>query len=365
MSLGLETSPLEEIEHHVQARAKHASMDMAVSAHRGSGRSRHGCTPFARVGGPGAPDRIRRAEVGGPRRFSMTPLLLALLSGSGMYLVLSSTPKASSANSSAEHGPPDGRRTTQAIREWLAQAGLDDVDPREFVAVLGGLGLVGAAVGWLLFAGPLSALALGLFAASFPLASYRVRRANRKAVALEAWPRLIEEIRVLTGSVGRSIPQALFDVGARGPAELRPVFEAAHREWLISTDFTRTVAVLKARMADPTADMVCETLLVAHELGGSEVDRRLAALAEDRSQDCQGRKDARARQAGARFARRFVLFVPVGMALAGMSVGNGRAAYRSSTGQMFVLAGISIVAACWMWAGRIMALPEEERVFAA
>src|SRR5205085_2522237 len=84
---------------------------------------------------------------------------------------------------------------------------------------------------------------------------------------------------------------------------------------------TRTCAVLKSRLADPTADATCETLLVAHEIGGTDLDRRLASLVEDRIQDLHGRKDARAKQAGVRFARRFVLAVPVGMALAGLSIG--------------------------------------------
>ena len=48
---------------------------------------------------------------------------------------------------------------------------------------------------------------------------------------------MIEEIRILTGSLGRSVPQALFEVGRRGPEELRPAFEAATRHWLVSTDF--------------------------------------------------------------------------------------------------------------------------------
>ena len=174
---------------------------------------------------------------------------------------------------------------------------------------------------------------------------------------------MIEEIRLLTGSVGRSIPQALFEVGRNGPDELRPAFAAAHREWLLSTDFGRTVDVLKAQLADPTADATLETLLIAHELGGADLGRRLEALAEDRRRDTHDRKDARAKQAGARFARRFVLIVPLGMALVGMSVGSGREAYRSGLGQVTVVAALAMVLACWLWAGRIMRLPDEERVF--
>ena len=74
-------------------------------------------------------------------------------------------------------------------------------------------------------------------------------------------------------------------------------------------------------------------------------------------------KDAAAKQAGARFARFFVLIVPAGMALAGMSVGTGRQAYQTPTGQLLVVVAIGLVVVCWVWAGRIMMLPEEERVF--
>jgi tight adherence protein B len=64
-----------------------------------------------------------------------------------------------------------------------------------------------------------------------------------------------------------------------------------------------------------------------------------------------------------RFARRFVLIVPVGMGLVGLSIGDGRDAYRTSAGQLAVVAGIAVVVGCWVWAGAIMRLPDDERVF--
>ncbi|MGQ0617829.1 MAG: type II secretion system F family protein [Acidimicrobiia bacterium] len=248
-------------------------------------------------------------------------------------------------------------------RDWLVQAGLGEVRLGEFAGVMAALFVAGSALGFAVFGGAVPALVVGGFAATAPVGSYHRRRDTRSAVSQEAWPRLIEEIRIQTGSLGRSIPQALFDVGRRGPEEMRGAFSAAHREWLITTDFERTVGVLKARLADPTADATCETLLVAHDLGGSDLDRRLDALVEDRIVDVQGRKDARARQAGARFARRFVLLVPLGMALAGMSIGEGRRAYGTATGQLLVICGLAMVAGCWAWAGRLMRLPQERRVF--
>jgi tight adherence protein B len=255
------------------------------------------------------------------------------------------------------------RPVRKSVDEWMAQAGLGEVRSTEFTAVVGSLFLIGAAIAFAVFGGVLAAVIAGLFAASFPVASYRARRERRRGDAREAWPRMIEEMRLLTGSLGRSVPQALFEVGRRGPAEMQPAFAAAHREWMISTDFGRTVEVLKRALADPTADATCETLLVAHEVGGSDLDRRLAALIEDRVQDLQGRKDARSKQAGVKFARRFVLLVPLGMALAGLSIGSGRRAYETTGGQLGVAVGLMMIVLCWVWASRLLQLPEEERVF--
>jgi len=255
------------------------------------------------------------------------------------------------------------RRRRPPARDVLTRAGLGDVAPGELAAVMAVLALLGGGGAWGLFGGVLPGALVGLFTATFPVAGARLRRERRLAEAREAWPRMIEEIRLLTSSVGQSIPQALFQVGARGPEEMRPGFESARREWLISTDFARTAAILKDRLADPTADAALETLLIAHEVGGSDVDRRLGALVEDRIADLQGRKDARARQAGVRFARRFVLLVPLGMAFVGLSIGTGRDAYASDAGQAAVLLGLVLLAACWFWAGRLLRLPEEERVF--
>ena len=120
---------------------------------------------------------------------------------------------------------------------------------------------------------------------------------------------------------------------------------------------------LQEAMADPTADVTCETLLVAHQLGGTDLDHRLAALAEDRITDTQGRKDAVARQASARFARWFTIVVPIGMALVGMSIGDGRAAYSTFYGQALVVVALLIMISCWGFASHIMRLPEEQRVF--
>lgn len=247
---------------------------------------------------------------------------------------------------------------------WLSQAGLSELRWRDVGAVCIAMFAIAALLSFAVFGGVASSVFAGVAFATVPPLVYRQRRAARLAAAQEAWPRMIEEIRVLTGHAGTSIPQALFQVGRRAPLELRDAFDSAHREWLLTTDFARALTVLQAKLADPTADAACETLLTAHEIGGVELDRRLVDLADDRLADVQGRKDARAKQAGARFARGFVLIVPLGMALVGLTIGEGRTAYQSAGGQAAVLLGFLVMTICWWWAGRIMTIPSEQRVFA-
>jgi len=248
--------------------------------------------------------------------------------------------------------------------DWLAQAGLGDLRWRDVAAVCSAMFMLSGLLTYAVFGGIVPAMFAGFATATVPPLVYRQRRRRRLAAAQEAWPRLIEEIRVLTGSAGTSIPQALFQVGRRAPIELRDAFDSAHREWLLTTDFARSIDVLKHALADPTADAACETLLTAHQIGGVDLDQRLIDLSEDRLADVQGRKDARAKQAGARFARAFVLIVPLGMAMVGLTIGDGRAAYQTTGGQIAVLVGFSIMLSCWLWAGRIMTIPSEQRVFA-
>lgn len=294
----------------------------------------------------------------------LVAFLVALIAAYGVFLVY--TAVALGWRRLVAPGPGRiGTRRARRVRldDYLVQAGLDQVRVAEFVAVEVVLFGVAAAAGFAVYGGWLVSAAVGLAAAVIPVASARSRRRARRELAREAWPRMLEEIRLQAVSLGRSIPQALLSVGMRGPEEMRAAFAAAQREWLISTDLDRTLDVLKGHLADPTADAVCETLLIAHEVGGTDVDRRLRALIDDRMMDLQGRKDARAKQAGVRFARSFVLVVPLGMALVGLAIGDGRAAYATAGGQAMILVAFALMGVCWVWAGRLLELPEEERVF--
>jgi tight adherence protein B len=295
----------------------------------------------------------------------MTGLIIALVAAYGVHLVYTSV---ALGWVGVRPGPPlpgrvdPGGRPGAVMRRQLERlAGAGPLG--ELVALSALAGGVGAAVGWFLFGGVLPPLAIAAAGALVPVASARGRNARRRRLAQESWPRIIEEIRIRATTLGRSVPQALFDAGRAAPPVLQPAFAEARREWLLSTDLERALDVLRDQLADPTADAVCETLLVAHQIGGGDLDRVLQALVDDRIMDLQGRKDAQSGQAGARFARSFTVVVPLGMALVGLSIGQGRASYGTPIGQLLVVVGLSVMAGCWAWAGRIMQVPPERRVF--
>lgn len=290
----------------------------------------------------------------------MIPLILAIVAAYGIHLLYSAY---AFGWDGAQPGPPRPAKEKDRTEDFLSGLGLGDLDLRTLFAAMVILLLAGLTLGLLLFGALLPALIIGLFTATVPIGIARVRHDRTIDQAHQAWPAIIEEIRLLTGTLGRSIPQATFEVGLRSHDGLRPAFEAANREWVISTDFGRSLEVLKRDLAHNTADVVAETLLTAHELGGGEVGNRLAALAQDRLTDQQHRRDAVARQSGVRFARWFTIVTPIGMALTGLSIGNGREAYGTATGQALVAVALLLVIACWVWAGRVMRLPTEDRVF--
>ena len=165
-------------------------------------------------------------------------------------------------------------------------------------------GLAGAAAAFVLFGAPVPALVGG-----------RVRRGDRRdldsrrgGAPIGAGCRRVAHGvggDARAGGRGRPAPSshALFHAGRRTPTAVSVGFAAAEREWHSSTDFGRALGVLKTELAEASTDVICETLLVAHQVGGTGVERRLEALIEDRVRELDLRRDAGSRQAGARFAR--------------------------------------------------------------
>lgn len=230
------------------------------------------------------------------------------------------------------------------------------------VLAIGGAVTAGAATASMFGVGIVSAAAgiLGGVAVHRVMAQTQARR---EAVTQELWPELLDTLRVDLAVTAVPLADALFAAARRLPPAICDRFATAERQWQNTLDVGKALDVLAARFDDATTDVVCASLRTVTDLPGVTVQQRLADLSHDLRTQIRHHKDAEATLAGARFARRFVVIVPVAMALVGSVLGDGRSAYASPAGQTAGLVALAVMIGCWWWASRLLRVPEPPRVF--
>lgn len=177
----------------------------------------------------------------------------------------------------------------------------------------------------------------------------------------EAWPDAIDSLASAVRA-GLGLPEALADLGRRGPEPLRPAFRAYGADLATTGSFGIALDRLKAGLADPVADRVAESLRVAREVGGTELGRLLRTLSTTLREEGRLRAEVVARQSWTVNAARLAVGAPW-LTLAVLALRpRSLAAYATPAG-MAVLAGAA--ATCWIaYRGmvRIGRLPHERRV---
>jgi tight adherence protein B len=105
---------------------------------------------------------------------------------------------------------------------------------------------------------------------------------------------------------GLSLPEAVAQLGHRGPVELREPFERFAHDYRAGGRFGDALDALKERLADPVADRIVEALRLTREVGGQDLGRLLRTLSGFLREDAATRGELEARQSwtvnGARVA---------------------------------------------------------------
>ena len=92
------------------------------------------------------------------------------------------------------------------------------------------------------------------------------------------WPEAVDHLASAVRA-GLSLPEALTQLGARGPEPLRAAFDAFGRDYQATGRFSDCLDRLKQRLSDPVGDRVVEALRIAREVGGGDLGRMLRSLA--------------------------------------------------------------------------------------
>lgn len=246
-------------------------------------------------------------------------------------------------------------------RDALIVAGLPRV-------TLGGLGAAGLGIGlvtWIVASGltrsPVIGLCLAAMAARAPFALVHSRARKRTGHLRDAWPEAVDNLA--SGiRAGLSLPEALAKLGDRGPERLRPAFASFARDFRATGRFEDCLDALKARLADPVADRIVESLRVTREVGGSDLGRVLRTLSAFLREDAHTRGELEARQSWTVNAARLAVVAPWVVLVLLSTREEAAAAYNSPAGvTVLALGGLSTVFAYRLMV-RVGRLPVEVRV---
>jgi type II secretion system protein len=192
--------------------------------------------------------------------------------------------------------PPQWRsRRSRLLADILVQAGAGRTSPTMFV--LGSIGL-GLLIG-LVFLGisrawPV-ALSFAVIFTAIPSLIISSRARSRRTRLRQVWPEAVDTL-VSGVRAGMSLPEALTNLGERGPEAVRPQFRAFATDYAASARFDSALDRLKARFADPVADRIVEALRLAHEVGGTDLGTLLRSLSQMLREDMRTRGELEARQ---------------------------------------------------------------------
>ena len=282
----------------------------------------------------------------------MAPLL-GVLFGAGLFLIWWSA---------WEQPEPAKRRPRPSrLEDLLRSAGIENVSALGLVSTCLGLA---AFVSLIFFAvtrsWPISAC-FGLFGGWLPMAVVRWRARKRTATLRQLWPDVVDHLRSAIRA-GLSLPEALIQLGDKGPEELRHVFRDFGADYRAGGQFDPALNRLKQRLADPVADRIVEALRLTREVGGSDLGRLLGTLAEFLRESARTRSELEARQSWTVNAARLAVAAPWIVMVLLATRPEAVAAYNTAMGAAVLLGGLVVSAFCYSVMLRIGALPEDERV---
>ncbi len=279
--------------------------------------------------------------------------LVGLLAGLGLFLVWTacwSVP--GQASRPARRGK---------LAELLQQAGVEQVTPSSLLASTLGLAVLAALLVLVLTGAAPVALCLGLFSGYVPFALLRWRARRRSSLLRGLWPDVVDHLRSAIRA-GLSLPEALIQLGAKGPVELRGEFVTFGADYRSTGHFDAALEKLKGRLADPVADRIIEALRLTRDVGGSDLGRLLGTLSEFLRDHARTRSELEARQSWTVNAARLAVAAPWIVLMLMATRPEAIAAYNSTAGWLVLGGGLLVSVVCYRLMLRIGALPVEQRV---
>ncbi|QKE85462.1 type II secretion system F family protein [Arthrobacter sp. NEB 688] len=287
----------------------------------------------------------------------MTGLLPGLAFGVGVFLVWWScwVPEPGERRRASTVGP------LEVLRDEVVQAGFRGLRVGTLLAACGVAFVLVLALGWFVVGVLPIAVCFAAMAGALPLLLVRRRARRRRAVLRDLWPEAVDNI-VSAVRAGMALPEALAQLGDRGPEELREPFRRFAEDYRLTGRFSDCLDRLRERLSDPVGDRLIESLRIAREVGGSDLGRLLRTLSGFLREDARTRAELETRQSWTVNAARLAVAAPWAV-LAMMSTRpESVQAYATSLGAAVLAVGAAVTALAYWVMMRIGRLPEDQRV---
>ena len=252
------------------------------------------------------------------------------------------------------------RRWASALRFWLNETGLAGQSLGVVaVGAVGIVALVATTVSALIPLPVVVPIAVCGSMVSF-VAVLEGRRASRRRSARQVWPDVIESLRSALRS-GSTVAESFIDIADRVPERWRGAWRECAQELQRGVSFETAARRLKSSIADPTADTIIESLILAREVGGTELPRIVQSVADSVRAEARIRNEVRSRQSWVRHAARLGVAAPWIVLAMIASRPETRDALSSPTGSVIVVAGFGATVVAYFTMAGIARIPEQKR----
>lgn len=190
--------------------------------------------------------------------------------------------------------------------------------------------------------------------------NFRLKRSKRSQVD---WPELVDDLHSAIRA-GLSLPQAFSDLQRTAPESLRAAFEQALARYYSTSDFRAGLITFADCVNETAADNFVAALILASELGGTDLGKVLSALSESLRADQAVKQEIKARQSWTINGAKLAVAAPWLTTALLCTRAEARAVYFSSSGLRLLefCLFISVLAYWLMW--RIGQLPRPARLLA-
>ena len=222
--------------------------------------------------------------------------------------------------------------------------------------------LTSTLVAFLFSRSPLISLAFSLFIAIFILIAQQRGDAKKNSAIHGACPELID-ILISGVQSGLSLNECLVGLAQRGPVIFKSEFGEFAEQVYAHGDFNRALTDVKESLAHPSVDLIIEALLIARELGGTELLTILRLLGKFIREDLALRREIEVKQSWIKNSAHLSAAAPWILLLLLSTQPTTSKAFSTPTGVLILCTGLGMTAVAYLWMNSLSRIPTPQRIF--